>query len=240
MDINVKFILPNSYIIPRYKRFKYTMHATSGEHYIDENFYIYGGYNSSTYIMAVPKVYGDQEWIFWYSVGSVANVIEPSSPVIPKPPGKSGSSPRPGRGGGYTNQIIPENLLQGYNIYIDQGGRLSFYESDAQKFTFSEGGIYDINIYALSIDAPAPRIIGGFFTSATEIPEKGVEVSVILQNIHTGEELVQSFTYMGDAIKYKFVTYGEGESRARRNIAERIPKPEVIVSISTHWHTKGY
>jgi len=204
------FILPNSYVVPTGEYFSYVIHATNGKHTQSKNYIISGRENKAHYMMSFPRAYQGDEWTIWYSVGNV--VPEPSTPVIPKPPGIAINMPGGGgSGSSYPKHVIPDNLHQGYNIYLAQSGGLSFYESDARKFAFTQSEFENINIYALGTDTPAPRIIGGFFTSATDIPENGVSVSVILKRTDMYENLTQNFFYTGEAVKYKFITYGDGD-----------------------------
>ncbi|NLB80700.1 MAG: hypothetical protein GX800_03575, partial [Clostridiaceae bacterium] len=205
--IKGEFILPDLCVIPDGRYFKCSLFATNGNRTESCFVRVDAGYNKACYIISVPEAYKGGEWVVYYALGNV--VSEPNAPAVPPRPGASsgsgGSFPLP------SGMVFPENLLIGYNIYIAQNGGLTFHEEQARKFTFGDGGFENIDIYALGTDTPAPRIIGGFFTSVVAIPDEGVNVSVILQNTATGEELAQSFIFTGDAVKYKFETYGEGE-----------------------------
>ena len=206
--IKGKFILPDSYIIPTAKYFTCSVSATNGEHPQPGSFRINAGYNSASYMIPVPEVYKDGEWTVYYSLGDM--IIQPFEPVVPPSPGTSTGgvvivNPKP------SGWMIPENLLQSYKIYVAPEGKLSFYEQNARRFVFDEGGFENIDIYALSTDTPVPRMVGGFFTSVIEVPDEGIAVSVILQSIDGGEELVQSFIFTGEAVRYIFETYGEGD-----------------------------
>jgi len=217
--IKGEFILPDSYVIPDGKYFISNVNATNGEYNQMGSFRINAGNDRASYMIPVPEVYKSGEWTVSYSVGTI--IMPPYEPAVPPSPGIP-------TGGGTVvtsyppGMIIPENLLCDYKIYVAQNDTLSFYEQDARKFVFEDGGFDNIDIYAFSTNTPAPRIVGGFFTSSIEVPEEGVEVSVILQSIVDNEVLEQSFLFTGEAVRYVFETYGEKYYILKYNIGGEI------------------
>ena len=207
--IKGEFVLPDGYIMPENKYFSCSIIATNGERIASGNLHISAGENRAEYKIGMPEMHNNGEWIVYYIVGNTIN--EPSKPVVPVP----GYLPVPVISNkpiiiGTSVFHIPENLLMKYKIFITEDG-LSFNEEDAKGFVFTDGVYENVNINALSNNIAAPKVIGGFFTSAVDVPDDGLNVSVILININTGEELKQDFIFKGGAQKYKFEMLGGGE-----------------------------
>ena len=209
--IKGKFVLPDEYVIPPDKYFACPITATNGEHIEESRLYIPEGENKTSYIIPIPDIYNKGEWTVYYVAGQL--VEEPTQPVVPVSQGGTNT------GGGSINPSrlhLPANILSGYKIYVTENG-LSINAADAKKFVLANGGVDGVNITALGSDFPAPRTVGGFFTTEVKIPEGGISVSVTLQNISTGEELTQDFIFTGGAVKYKFETT-DGEYILKYNI----------------------